>query len=96
MRKKAKSKPAWAKYEVRKARERRIKHAGGPGKPDAQRGRKKEEYKDWNRPVYKSVLVKAKRRGIKTVVAKKGFTEPALKYGKEKGMKLYKGRKRVR
>jgi len=91
-----KSKPAWSRYEAQKARARRMKHKGGPGKPDAQKGRKKEEYKDWNRPVHKSILIKANRRHIKTVVAKKGFTEPALKYGKAKGMRLYKGKKRVR
>jgi len=90
-----KSKPAWSKYEAQKARDRRMIHKGGPGQADAQKGRKKEEYKDWNRPVFKSVLVKANRRHIKTVVAKKGFTEPALEYGKEKRMRLYKGKRRV-
>ena len=95
MAKKRKKKPAWSQYEKRKARERRMTHVGGPGKPDAQRRRKKEEYKDWNRPVYKSVLVKLNRKSIKTVVAKKGFTGPALDYGKKKKMKLYKGRKRL-
>lgn len=95
MERKTRSKPAWLQYEKRKARERRIKPKGGPGKPDAQKGRKKEEYKDWNRPVYKSILIKANRKSTKTIVAKKGFTKPALKYGKKKGMRLYKGKKRV-
>jgi len=90
-----KSRPTWYKYEERTAKLRRVKHKGGPGKPDAQKGRKKEEYKDWNRPVYKSVLVKLHRKGIKNVVAKKGFTKPAKRYAKTKGMRLYKGKKRI-
>jgi len=90
-----KTKPAWYRYEERKAKERRVKHKGGPGKVDGQKGRKKEEYKDWNRPVYRSVLIKLHRKGIKNVVAKKGFTKPAITYAKEKGMRLYKGKKRL-
>ena len=90
-----KSRSAWYKYEERTAKRRRVKHEGGPGEPDAQKGRKKEEYKDWNRPVYKSVLVKLHRKGIKNVVAKKGFTKPAKEYARIKGMRLYKGKKRI-
>lgn len=90
-----KSRPAWYKYEVKKAKQRRVKHKGGPGRPDAQKGRKKEEYKDWDRPVYRSALVKAHRKGIKNVVSKRGFTKPAKEYAKEKKMRLYKGKKRV-
>ena len=90
-----KSHPAWYQYEVNKAKQRQMKHVGGPSNPDARRGRKKEEYKDWSRPVYKGIVVKARRRGVKNVISKKGFTKPAMDYAKSKGMRLYKGKKRV-
>jgi hypothetical protein len=40
-------------------------------------------------------LIKLKRKKINKVISKGGFTDPALDYGKEKRMKLYKGKKRL-
>ncbi len=59
------------------------------------KGDKKIEIKNWSRPVPKPEVVKAKRRGVKKFISKKGFTEPALKYDQAKRMKLYRGKKRL-
>ncbi len=82
-------------YEKRKAKDHRAKRVGGPGNPDARKGRQKLEMKNWKRPVPRPEVVKARRKGVTKFISKSGFTEPALQYGKERKMKLYKGRKRL-
>ena len=82
-------------YEKKKARAHRAKHIGGPGNPDAQKGRQKIEVKNWQQPVPRPEVVKARRKGITKFISKSGFTDPALEYGKERRMKLYKGKKRL-
>lgn len=82
-------------YEKKKARDHRATHVGGPGNPDARKGKQKIEIKDWQRPVPRPEVVKARRKGVTKFISKKGFTDPALEYGKERKMKLYKGKKRL-
>jgi len=53
------------------------------------------EIKDWQRPVPRPEVVKARRKGVTKFISKKGFTNPALEYGKKRKMKLYKGKKRL-
>jgi len=78
-------------YEKKKVKDHGRKHIGGPGKPDALG----MEVKDWKRPVPRSIVVRARRKGIVKFINKGGFTKPAIEYGKEKKMKLYKGKKRL-
>ncbi len=78
-------------YEKKKVKDHGRKHIGGPGKPDAPG----MEVKDWKRPVPRSIVVRARRKGIVKFINKGGFTKPAIEYGKEKKMKLYKGKKRL-
>lgn len=82
-------------YEKVKAKAHKMIHVGGPGKPDATKGRLKMEVKDWVTPVSRPVLVKAKRKGVSKFVSKSGFTKPAIEYGKTRNMKLYQGKKKV-
>lgn len=83
------------RYEIKKAKDHHAKHIGGPGNPDAVKGKQKLEMKNWRYPVPKPVVVKAKRKGVSKFISKSGFTEPAIRYGKDRKMKLYKGKKRV-
>ncbi len=82
-------------YEKRKARDHGAKHIGGPSNPDAQKGRQKLEIKNWQKPVPRPEVVRARRKGVTKFISKSGFTEPALQYGRECEMKLYKGKKKV-
>ncbi|HCM36667.1 MAG: hypothetical protein A3J30_01220 [Candidatus Wildermuthbacteria bacterium RIFCSPLOWO2_02_FULL_47_9c] len=82
-------------YERKKARDHGAKHIGGPGNPDAEKGRQKLEIKDWKQPVPRPEVVKARRKGVTKFISKSGFTEPALEYGEERKIKLYKGKKRL-
>ncbi|MBI2124113.1 MAG: hypothetical protein HYU04_02670 [Candidatus Wildermuthbacteria bacterium] len=82
-------------YEKKKARDHGVKHIGGPGNPDAQKGRQKLEIKDWKQPVPRPEVVKARRKGVTKFISRSGFTEPTLAYGEERKMKLYKGKKRL-
>jgi hypothetical protein len=82
-------------YEKKKAKDHHAKHIGGPGNPDARKGNQKLETKDWQNPVPRPEVVKAKRKGVNKFISKSGFTKPALEYGKGKRMKLYKGKKRL-
>lgn len=75
-------------YEKLQAKKHKGVHLGGPNKPDYKRGRVKAEVKNWSRPVHKGELKKAFRRGVKEVISKRSFTEPAIKYGKERKMRL--------
>ncbi len=79
------------RYEKKKVGDHGRKHIGGSGKPDALG----MEVKCWANPTSRPDLIKAKRRGVTKFVNKGGFTEPAIDYGKEKKMKLYKGKKRL-
>ncbi len=79
-------------YEKRQATKTQSKHEGGPGKPDLIRGKRKTEVKDWQDPVHSGVIKKAAKENVKTVIAKSGFTEPAKKLAKQKGIKLKKGK----
>jgi len=92
---KKKTRPAWYKYEKKKAKDHKAKHKGGPGKVDAQRKKQKIEIKDRKVPVTRPELIKMKRRRVSKVISKAGFTEPALDYGKKRKMKLYKGKKKL-
>lgn len=83
------------RYEKKKAKDHKAKHIGGPGREDARRGRQKIEIKDRKTPVTRPELIKVKRKGVTKVISKGGFTGPVLDYGKEKKMKLYKGKKRT-
>lgn len=78
-------------YEKKKVRDHGRKHIGGPGKPDAPG----MEVKDWQKPVPRSEVVRAKRKGINKFVNKGGFTGPAVEYAKKTKMKLYKGKKKL-
>ncbi|GIW62199.1 MAG: hypothetical protein KatS3mg090_0025 [Patescibacteria group bacterium] len=93
--KKGQSQRRGTAYEKRKAKDHRAKHVGSLGNPDAIKGRQKLEIKNWQRPIPRPEVVKARRKGVTKFISKSGFTEPALQYGKERKMKLYKGRKRL-
>jgi hypothetical protein len=83
-------------YEKQKARAHGAKRVGGPGNPDAVlKSGGKMEMKDWQKPVPKPEVVKAYRKGVVKFVAKKGFTSPAVEYGKKHKMKLYEGKKKL-
>jgi len=84
------------KYEKIQARKHRGKHLGGPGRPDYKRGKVKAEVKDWKTPVHSGVIKKAIKKGIKEIVSKSGFTNPAKELAKKKGIKLIKRGKRVK
>jgi len=84
------------RYEKKKAKDHGAKRVGGPRKPDAvTKGGGKIEIKDWVSPVPKPIVIKAKRKGVNKFIAKGGFTEPAIEYGKTHNMKLYKGKKKL-
>jgi hypothetical protein len=53
------------------------------------------EVKNWSRPVDRGTLIKLYRKGINEVVSKKGFTEPAKKYARERNIRLIQGKKVV-
>lgn len=82
------------RYEKKKGDERGYPK-GGPGSPDYVRGGIKGEVKNWSRPVDRGTLIKLHRKGINEVVSKKGFTDSAKEYAKEKKMRLIKGKKVV-
>lgn len=84
------------RYEQKKAADHGAKRIGGPNNPDAvTKGGAKMEMKDWQKPVPKPEIVKAHRKGVVKFIAKNGFTEPALEYGKKHKMKLYEGKKKL-
>ena len=82
-------------YEKKKTTDHGVKHIGGPGNPDGQKGKQRIEVKNWQQRVSSPEAVKARRKGVTKFISKSGFTDPALEYGKERKMKLYKGKKRV-
>jgi len=82
-------------YEKRKAKEHRGKHLGGPRQPDYIRGNVKAEVKNWARPVHSGVIKQAKQKGIKEIVSKSGFTQPAIELAKKYGIELLDRQKRI-
>lgn len=82
-------------YEKQKAKDHNATHVGGPGKPDAIKGTQKIEIKNWQKPVSKPDVVIARRKGVNKFISKSGFTHPALEYGKQRKMHLYKGKKKL-
>ena len=88
-----KKQKAARRYEQTEARKHRGKHLGGPGRPDYTRGTTKGEVKNWRRPVDSGVIANAKKKGVKEIVGKSGFTEPAKEAAKKAGIKLiHRGR----
>ncbi len=84
------------RYERQKAKQHRGKHLGGPGQPDYTRGKKKGEVKNWDsRKITKPELEKLIKKGIKEVVSKSGFTQPAIELAKRKKIKLFHKKKKV-
>ena len=81
-------------YEKIKARQRGYSQ-GGPGSPDYVKGGRKGEVKRWSHPVDRGELIRLRRKGINEVVSRKGFTEPAKGYAKEKNIRLIHGKKVV-
>lgn len=84
----AKAQKQGLKYEKAKAKSMRLKHVGGPGKEDARKGKRKYEMKKWKTKIHVGVLKKALKKGIKTIIAPGGFTEPAKKLAREKKITL--------
>ncbi len=56
------------------------------------KGKEKKEVKNWKNPVHSGVIKKAAKQKVKTVIAKSGFTDPAKKLAKKKGIKLRQGK----
>lgn len=81
-------------YEKTKAYQRGYPR-GGPGSPDYVKGGRRGEVKRWSRQVDRSTLIKLRRKGINEVVSKKGFTEPAKEYAREKNIRLIQGKKLI-
>ena len=75
-------------YEKTRTRKLGAKHIGGPGKEDARKGKRKYEIKKWKNPVHEGVIKNAIKKGIKTIIAPGGFTEPAREFAKKKSIKL--------
>jgi len=77
-------------YEAEKriAKKHRGKHLGGPGKPDYKRGKTKGEVKNWKKPVHSGVIRDAVKKGVEEIDSKSGFTEPAIKEAKKRGIRL--------
>lgn len=83
-------------YEIKKASDHGARRIGGPGNPDAvTKGGGKIEIKNWAKLVPKPEVVKANRKGVKKFIAKKGFTAPAVDYGKKHKMRLYQGKRKL-
>jgi len=76
------------RYEKQQARKHGGRHVGGPGRPDYTRGPTKAEVKNWQRPVHRGVIEKAKTQGVTEIVSVSGFSEPAILEAKRLGIKL--------
>lgn len=74
--------------EKRAAKKHRGKPLGGPGQPDYTRGLVKGEVKDWSRRVHSGVIKEAKKKGVREIDSKSGFTEPAIKLAKKLRIRL--------
>jgi hypothetical protein len=79
-------------YEKRQATKFKARHKGGPNNPDLIRGKIKTEVKNWARPVHSGVVHIAKSKGIKRIISKSGFTQPAIILAKKFRIKLEKGK----
>jgi hypothetical protein len=75
-------------YEKTQSKKHKAKHLGGPGKPDYKRGKIKGEVKNWNTPVHSGIVKKLKKKGIKEIISKSGFTKPAEELAKRYKIKL--------
>jgi hypothetical protein len=95
--KKEKKTMSWKRYERLTARRHRGRHVGGPGKPDYVRGSARGEVKDLNRPVTRTEVIEARKKGVTEICSKKGFTEPAINHVSRYNMKmkLFYRRRRV-
>lgn len=78
-------------YERKQARKHRGRHIGGPGEPDYTRGDVKGEVKRWKRPVDSGVIKELAKKGVKEIVSKSGFTEPAKDEAKKRGIRVIEG-----
>jgi len=76
------------RYEKQQAKKHGGKHIGGPGKPDYTRGEIKVEVKDWKERVHSGVVKDSAKKGIKKIISKSGFTEPAIELARKKGIEL--------
>lgn len=87
----------WKRYERLNARRHRGRHVGGPGRPDYVRGNTRGEVKDLNRPMTKTEIIEARKKGVTEICSKKGFTEPAMSHVSryKMKMKLFHRRRRV-
>lgn len=83
------------RYEKQKAKKHGAQHVGGPGKPDYIRGKVKGEVKNWKRPVDSGVIKQAKKKSIKEIDSKSGFTGPAIETAKKYGIKLFQRGKKL-
>ena len=83
------------RYERQKAREHRGKHLGGPGSPDYVRGNKVGEVKDRKSPVTGPELKGLADRGVREIDSKGGFTDPAVKAARARGIRLFSRRRKV-
>ena len=75
-------------YEKRVAKRRNATHVGGPGREDYRRGSTKGEVKCTKQKVTKPTLKKIAKKGIREVVSKSGFTDPAIKYAQSRKNKI--------
>jgi hypothetical protein len=85
-------------YEKSKAKAHNGKHLGGPGKADYSRGKVLGEVKCRTTKVTKPELISLiKKKNIKEVDSKAGFTTPALEYQKKyhPEVKLMKHSKKI-
>lgn len=81
------------RYEQQKAKEHGAKHQGGPGKPDYTRGNVIGEVKDRKSPVTKPEIQKMHKKGVRELDSKGGVTKPALKFAKQKNIKVFSKRR---
>jgi hypothetical protein len=76
---------SWQTTEKRACASRKRKHLGGPSRADCEGG---IEVKDWARPVDSGTIKREHAKGRKEIVAPGGFTEPARREARKRGMKL--------
>lgn len=79
------AKPSWQTTEKRACAVRKRKHLGGSGRADCAGG---IEVKDWSRRVDSGTIKREHAKGRREIVAPGGFTEPARREARKRGIKL--------
>jgi hypothetical protein len=79
------AKSSWQTTEKRACATRKRKHLGGSGRADCEGG---IEVKDWKRRVDSGTIKREHKKGRTEIVAPGGFTKPARREARKRGIKL--------